>query len=118
MANLIFVPLRKNLGKKNCEFSEEQIQQIVDLVLNPRETKHSKIFPNEAFGYHKITVERPLRFKDIDPEKAHTPKEIKAFIAEKKNDENGIAVIKKIHKSATADPIHGLFERKIGGKNV
>lgn len=56
-----FVPLRRNLGKKNCEFSEAQITAITDLVLNPRETAHCKILPNEALGYWKITVERPLR---------------------------------------------------------
>ena len=111
-----FVPLRKNLGKKNCEFSEGQIQQIADLIVNPRETEQSKIFPNEAFGYHKITVERPLKLKDIDPEKAYSPKEIKALVAEGKADENGIPVIKKIHKSGKADPLHGLFGRTIGGK--
>ena len=111
-----YMPLRKNLGKKNCEFSEEQIQQIADLIVNPRETEQSKIFPNEAFGYHKITVERPLRLKDIDPEKAYSPKEIKVLVAEGKVDENGIPVIKKIHKSGKADPLHGLFARTIGGK--
>ncbi|MBE7445317.1 MAG: SAM-dependent DNA methyltransferase [Planctomycetia bacterium] len=111
-----FVPLRKNLGKKNCEFSEEQIRQIADLIVNPRETEQSKIFPNEAFGYHKITVERPLRLKDIDPEKAYYPKEIKALVAEGKTDENGIPVIRKIHKSGKADPLHGLFGRTIDGK--
>ena len=111
-----FVSLRKNLGKKNCEFSEEQIQQIADLIVNPRETEQSKIFPNEAFGYHKITVERPLKLKDIDPEKAYSPKEIKALVAEGKADENGIPVIKKIHKSGKADPLHGLFGRTIGAK--
>lgn len=54
-------PLRKNLGKKNCELSDEQIQQIIDMFLAFEETGQSKIFPNEAFGYWKITVERPLR---------------------------------------------------------
>lgn len=111
-----YVPLRKNLGKKNCEFSEEHIQKIADLVINPRETEQSKIFPNEAFGYHKITVERPLRLKDIDPTKAYSPKEIKALVAKGKADENGIPVIRKIHKSGKADPLHGLFERTINGK--
>jgi type I restriction enzyme M protein len=111
-----FVPLRKNLGKKNCEFSEEHIQKIADLVINPRETEQSKIFPNEAFGYHKITVERPLKLKDIDPEKAYSPKEIKALVADGKADENGVPVIKKIHKSGKADPLHGLFARTVGGK--
>ncbi|HFD88305.1 MAG TPA: SAM-dependent DNA methyltransferase [Gammaproteobacteria bacterium] len=56
-----FVPLRRNLGKKNCEFSEEHIRDICDLVVNPVETEKSKIFPNEAFGYWKVTVDRPLR---------------------------------------------------------
>ncbi len=56
-----FVPLRRNLGKKNCEFSEEHIRAICELVMNPKETEKSKIFPNEAFGYWKVTVERPLR---------------------------------------------------------
>ncbi|MDO8743536.1 MAG: class I SAM-dependent DNA methyltransferase, partial [Candidatus Brocadiaceae bacterium] len=111
-----YVPLRKNLGKKNCEFSEDQIQQIADLIVNPRETEQSKIFPNEAFGYHKITVERPLRLKDIDPEKPYSSKEIKALVAEGKADENGIPLIKKIHKSGKADPLHGLFARTIGAK--
>ena len=63
-----FVPLRRNLGKKNCEFSEEHIQQICDLVVNPVETEKSKIFPKEAFGYWKVTVERPLRLAvDLSP---------------------------------------------------
>lgn len=56
-----FVPLRRNLGKKNCEFSEEHIRTICDLVLIPAETEKSKIFPNKAFGYWKLTVDRPLR---------------------------------------------------------
>jgi len=57
----IYQPLRKNLGKKNCELSDEQIKRITDMFLAFEETEQSKIFPNEAFGYWKITVERPLR---------------------------------------------------------
>ena len=63
-----YVPLRRNLGKKNCEFSEEHIRAICDLVVNPVNTKKSKIFPNEAFGYWKVTVDRPLRLAvDLSP---------------------------------------------------
>jgi len=60
-ATSVSQPLRKNLGKKNCEFSDEQIARITELFLAFEETEQSKIFPNEAFGYWKITVERPLR---------------------------------------------------------
>jgi type I restriction enzyme M protein len=63
-----FVPLRRNLGKKNCEFSEEHIRTISDLVVNLAETEQSKIFPNATFGYWKVTVDRPLRLAvDLSP---------------------------------------------------
>jgi len=58
-----FRPLRKNLGKKNCELSDDDIQRIVDVFIAFEETEQSKIFPNKAFGYWKIMVERPLRLK-------------------------------------------------------
>ncbi|MGE0643665.1 MAG: N-6 DNA methylase [Nitrospira sp.] len=56
-----FKPLRKNLGKKNCELSAEDIERISRAFLEFKETPESKIFPNAAFGYWKVTVERPLR---------------------------------------------------------
>src|SRR5207253_6720 len=58
-----FKPLRKNLGKKNCELSEEDIEKICQTFLAFEETEQSKIFPNAAFGYWKVTVERPLRLR-------------------------------------------------------
>jgi len=56
-----FRPLRKNMGKKNCELAPEDIQRICDTFLAFKETPQSKIFPNVAFGYWKVKVERPLR---------------------------------------------------------
>ena len=114
----MYVPLRKNLGKKNCELSEDQINEITDLVINPVENEVSKIFANEAFGYYKVTVEKPLRLKDIDPDKAYSSKEIREMVASGKYDESGIPVIRKIHKHGTPDPLHGMFERETGGKKV
>ncbi len=55
--------LRKNLGQKNCELTDEHIKLITDTYLDFKENENSKIFPNEEFGYWKITVERPLRLK-------------------------------------------------------
>ena len=64
-----FKPLRKNLGKKNCELSEEDITRICDTFLAFEGTEQSKIFPNQAFGYWKLIVERPLRLAvDLSPE--------------------------------------------------
>ena len=56
-----FRPLRKNLGKKNCELSPEDIDRITRTFLDFKETPESKIFPNAGLGYWKVTVERPLR---------------------------------------------------------
>ena len=56
-----FRPLRKNLGKKNCELSTEDIERISRTFLDFKVTPESKLFPNAAFGYWKVTVERPLR---------------------------------------------------------
>ena len=57
----LYEKLRKNLGQKNCEMKPEQIDTITQIYMNFKETDISKIFPNEYFGYNKITVERPLR---------------------------------------------------------
>ncbi len=58
-----FTKLRKNLGQKNCKFSDEQIDQIIRTFLDFKETEQSKIFDNADFGYWQITVERPLRLR-------------------------------------------------------
>ena len=52
--------LRKNLGAKNCEFTSEQRKFIVELYTNFEENEYSKMFSNNAFGYWKVTVMRPL----------------------------------------------------------
>jgi len=112
-----YKPLRKNLGKKNCELSEDDIRRILDTFLQFEETEQSKIFSNAAFGYWKVTVERPLRLKGIDPERAYTPKEIKALRETVERADDAPPVIKKIHKPGTApDPLRGLFDVVIGGK--
>ncbi|MGO9470492.1 MAG: N-6 DNA methylase [Isosphaeraceae bacterium] len=115
-----FRPLRKNLGKKNCELADEDIHRICETFLAFEEADQSKIFANAAFGYWKVTVERPLRLTGIDPNRAHTPKEIKALKAEHAADPAGHPVIRKIYKTGkfTADPIHGLFEATVGNNRA
>ena len=59
-----FGPLRRNLGKKNCELGDADIARILDLYLGDAQgTAQSKWFDTQDFGYWKITVERPLRLK-------------------------------------------------------
>ena len=111
--------LRKNLGAKNCELSGEDIGRICDAFLAFEETEQSKIFPNEAFGYWKVTVERPLRVEGIDPERVYKAKEIKALKDEGKRSETAPAVIKKVHrKGVEPNPLRGLFPATIEGGPV
>ena len=110
-------PLRKNLGKKNCELGEADIQRICDIFLAFEESEQSKIFDNAALGYWKVTVERPLRLEGIDPNRAYKAAEIKKLKESCERSETAPPVIKKIHKRGTeADPLRGLFAATVNGK--
>lgn len=56
-------PLRKNMGKKNCEFTPEIRNEILRIFLEMEESDVSKIFDNDEFAYWSVTVERPLRLR-------------------------------------------------------
>ncbi len=58
-----FDPLRKNLGKKNCQLTAEHIDRIVQTFIDFEPGLQSRIFDNEELGYWKVTVERPLRIR-------------------------------------------------------
>ncbi len=110
-------PLRKNLGKKNCELGKADIKRICTAFLAFKKTKKSKIFNNAAFGYWKVTVERPLRIEGIDPDRAYKAAEIKKLKEEGIRSEDAQPVIKEIHKQGTVpNPLHGLFAAAINGK--
>ena len=106
-----YTPLKRNMGQKNCELSDEDTGRICETFLNFEESDQSKIFPNEAFGYWKVTVERPLRVEGIDPEKTHSAKEIKTLKNKGQRSESAPTVVKKIHgRNVVANPLNGLFE--------
>ncbi len=100
-ASAWFKPLRKNLGKKNCELAEEDIKKISDIFLSFKETLESKIFPNEAFGYWKITVERPLRLSvDLSLAKVNRF----AQLCKDADDEPLAKLVQRVSKSLGAGP--------------
>ncbi|MGG2093978.1 class I SAM-dependent DNA methyltransferase [Bacillus sp. S13(2024)] len=89
--------MKKSMGSKRNEITEAQIDEIVRLYGEFKEGEHVKIFDNEDFGYHKITVERPLRFNFlISEERIQRVAEQKAFqnlATSKKRGDNGLAEI-------------------------
>ncbi len=109
-------PLRKNLGKKNCELGEDDIGRICDTFLAFEESEQSRIFDNAAFGYWKVTVERPLRIEGIDPGFAYKASEIKLLKEHGTRSEAAPPVIRQIHMRGTEpDPLRGLFETTVEG---
>ena len=55
--------LRKNMGKKNCEFTHDIRKEIVRIFLDMEESDVSMVFNNDEFAYWSVTVERPLRLR-------------------------------------------------------
>ncbi|OCT21408.1 type I restriction-modification system subunit M [Pseudomonas putida] len=78
-----FAKMRKSLGSKRQYITEEQIDELVRLYGRFEQTPQSKIFPVEAFGYRRILVERPLRFR-FDEESEDGIEALKADNAFKK----------------------------------
>ena len=62
-ATAMLSPLRKNMGKKNCELTPEIRKEIVHIFMDMEQSDVSMIFDNEEFAYWTITVERPLRLR-------------------------------------------------------
>ena len=112
-------PLRKNLGKKNCELGEKDIAWICETFFAFEETEESKIFDNAAFGYWKVTVERPLRVKGIDPNRSYKAAEIRNLKASGERSETTPPIIRKIHKRGIeANPLNGQFETTINKRSA
>lgn len=68
-ANSIFSKMRKSLGSKRKQFTDEQIEEIVGLydAFEEADPKLSKVFANNDFGYTTVTVERPLLNEEGEP---------------------------------------------------
>ena len=110
-------PLRKNLGNKNCELGEDDIARICDTFSAFEETEQSRISDNAAFGYWKVTVERPLRIDGADPNRVYKAAEIKALRETGQRSEDAPPVLRKIHKRGmAADPLRGLFATNVNGR--
>ena len=112
-------PLHKNLGKKNCELCEEHIDRICKAFLAFEDTAQSTMVDNTAFGYWKVTVNRPLDSEGTDPNPAYKAAEIKKLKEICKWSEDASPIIKKVHKQGTeADPLNDLFAITIDGWSV
>tara|TARA_R110000764_G_scaffold164680_2_gene251700 strand:+ start:246 stop:2054 length:1809 start_codon:yes stop_codon:yes gene_type:complete len=53
--------MHKPIGDKSNELTTQHMESIQKLYFDFEDNDHSKIFPNEEFGYYKITVNQPER---------------------------------------------------------
>jgi type I restriction enzyme M protein len=112
-----FVKMKKSLGNKRNELSDEQIDEITRLYSDckhdakckvlvdgkPEERVSSKIFNNRDFGFIKLVVERPLRLNfQASPERIARLPEQGAFasLAESKKRKNMKEIAKEVEEGA------------------
>lgn len=92
-----FHKMRKSLGNKRHEITDEDRRNILALYEEYTESTHSKIFKTTDFTYRQITVERPLRLNfHASPERIERLKEHKAFAALAEGKKGDEALQKKI----------------------
>jgi type I restriction enzyme M protein len=76
----LFQKMRKSLGNKRNELSQDNISEVVGLYGEFKENERSKVFDNDDFGYRRIVVEQPLRLNfQASPERIERVKEETAF---------------------------------------
>lgn len=94
-------PMRKSLGNKRQYLTDNHIRQITDIYTGFAEGQFSKVFNNSDFGYTKVTVERPLRNPQGQPEM----------------DKNGQArpdtALRDYEKIPLSEDIQAYFEREV-----
>lgn len=55
-----FKQMKKSLGSKRKELTDENRDKLLKLFMKMKESEFCKIYPNEHFGYTKVTIEQPL----------------------------------------------------------
>ncbi len=94
-ASSFFTRMRRNLGNKRNEISDDQREEIVRIYGDLRPGKYAKIFKNEEFGYQRIVVERPLKLNFcVNDERIQRVNETSPFqaLAESKKRKNASAI--------------------------
>lgn len=102
-ANNVCTKMRKSLGSKRKEFSQEQIEEIVALydAFEAADPKLSKVFSNDDFGYTTVTVERPLKDEDGN------------VVTDKKGHPKPDSSLKDTENIPLREDINAYFEREV-----
>ena len=79
-ATAIWTSMRKSMGDKRREITNDHIAEIYQLYARFESNERCKIFATTDFGYRKVTIERPLRLNfEATPERLQRLTEQPAF---------------------------------------
>jgi type I restriction enzyme M protein len=91
--------MRKSLGNKRNEISDDQIAEIARIYGALKESEYCKIFDNDDFGFRKITVERPLRLNFmVNDERIENLKNDSGFIKLAESRKKGAVALQEIEE--------------------
>ena len=94
-----FSKMTRSLGNKRNEISDEHIAKITKIYGAFKENECCKIFPNEHFGYTRVTVERPLRLNfQTSKERIACLEQEPGFINLAKSKKKGKAALNEIEE--------------------
>lgn len=120
----MYIKMRKGLGDKRNQISDDQVKEITELYLQNTDNGRVKIFNGSEFGYRKITIERPLRMNfKINLESINRLKSEKAFInlaiSRKKNDKEKSLEIKigKKQQNKIISSLQEMYETEFNDYN-
>ena len=94
--------MKGNLGAKNVFIADSHIRQIAELYTGFEETEHSKIYPNDFFGYTKVTVERPL----VDEETGNV-------VRDKQGNPKPDPKLRDSERVPLTEDIHDYYQREV-----
>lgn len=94
-----FKKMARSLGNKRNEISDEHIAEVTKIYGAFKNGEFCKIFPNEYFGYTRVTVERPLRLNfQASPERIARLDQQSGFLNLAKSKKKGKEGLKEIEE--------------------
>ncbi len=113
-----FNKMTRSLGNKRNEISDEHIVKITKIYGEFKAGEYCKIFPNEYFGYTRVTVERPLRLNfQASKEQIDRLKQETGFLNLAKSKKKGKDGLKEIEEGEKLQKqILGVLESMDGSK--
>ena len=103
-----FNKMKRNLGDKNAFIADSHIRQIVEQYTNFEETEHAKIYPNDFFGYTKVTIERPL----IEKQEI-LGEETKIVVTDKKGNPKPDTKLRDYERVPLTEEVDDYYQREV-----